>query len=102
MASERLADDRGGAALNGRPDLIGDALIEALRPIVVEIVREVVEEALQERIGQCKQWLTYGEAAERLGCTRDAVRMRVKRDRLVARRQGRRVYVSAESVDRLG
>jgi excisionase family DNA binding protein len=41
------------------------------------------------------------EAAERLGCTPDAVRMRVKRGRLDHRRQGRRVYVSAMSVDGL-
>ena len=44
-------------------------------------------------------WLTLEQAAERLGCSTDAVRMRAKRGRLSSRRQGRRVYVSRESVD---
>jgi excisionase family DNA binding protein len=44
-------------------------------------------------------WLTLEQAAGRLGCSTDAVRMRVKRGRLNHRRQGRRVYVSRESVD---
>lgn len=48
------------------------------------------------------KWLTLEQAAGRLGCSPDAVRMRVSRGRLESRHQGRRVYVSAESVDRLG
>jgi DNA-binding Lrp family transcriptional regulator len=47
-------------------------------------------------------WLTLAQAGRRLGCSPDAVRMRVKRGRLEGRRQGRRLYVSAESVERLG
>ena len=38
------------------------------------------------------------QAAERLGCSRDAVRMRANRGRLETRNHGRRVYVSAASV----
>jgi excisionase family DNA binding protein len=49
-----------------------------------------------------KQWLTLDEAALRLGISRDAVRMRAQRGRLLTRNHGRRVYVSAASVDRLG
>jgi excisionase family DNA binding protein len=47
------------------------------------------------------EWLTLEQAGNRLGCSVDAVRMRVKRGRLVARHQGRRVYVSRQSVDGL-
>jgi excisionase family DNA binding protein len=47
------------------------------------------------------RWLTLKQAAERLDCSADAVRMRVKRGRLEARREGRRVYVSRQSVDGL-
>lgn len=44
-------------------------------------------------------WLTLDQAADRLACTRDAVRMRAKRGRLETKRHGRRVYVSRASVD---
>lgn len=43
-------------------------------------------------------WLTIAAAADLLGCSPDAVRMRVKRGRLEARHEGRRVYVSRRSV----
>jgi excisionase family DNA binding protein len=56
----------------------------------------------ERRLSVEKPWLTFREAGERLGCSPDAVRMRVRRGRLHAEHQGRRVYVSAESVDRLG
>lgn len=49
-----------------------------------------------------RKWLTVAEAAERLACTPDAVRMRCSRGRLEHRRQGRRLYVAASSVDQLG
>lgn len=49
-----------------------------------------------------RPWLTVQEAAERLGCSPDAIRMRCSRGRLEHRRQGRRLYVSAASVDQLG
>jgi excisionase family DNA binding protein len=66
------------------------------------VARDVVRDELEERlIRERKRWLTLAEAAERLGCSRDAVRMRVRRGRLEHRYQGRRLYVSAESVDRL-
>jgi hypothetical protein len=47
------------------------------------------------------EWLTLEQAASRLGCTTDAVRMRAKRGRLSKRNQGRRVYVSRASADEL-
>lgn len=46
-------------------------------------------------------WLTYEQAAARLGCTPDAIRMRAKRGRLELRHHGRRAYVSRSSVDTL-
>lgn len=48
-----------------------------------------------------RRWLSVKEAAVELACSPDAVRMRVKRGRLDSQRQGRRLYVSAESVNRL-
>lgn len=47
------------------------------------------------------EWLTYEQAGELLGCSRDAVRMRAKRGRLEVRHHGRHAYVSRRSVDRL-
>jgi excisionase family DNA binding protein len=64
------------------------------------IARRAADLVLAE--SQRPEWLTLAQAAARLGCTSDAVRMRVKRGRLEARRQGRRLYVSAASVERLG
>jgi excisionase family DNA binding protein len=48
-----------------------------------------------------RPWLTVAEAAEVLGCSPDAVRMRARRGRLETRRQGRRLYVAARSVESL-
>jgi excisionase family DNA binding protein len=78
-----------------------DGLREVLRPLVVDVVRDEVADAVAERLGERKRWLTLAEAGERLGCSPDAVRMRVHRGRLKHRYQGRRLYVSAESVDQL-
>jgi excisionase family DNA binding protein len=74
--------------------IVGPDTLELLAVFVTEQIEEVLRRP--ER-----PWLTLDEAAERLGCSRDAVRMRVKRGRLEARHQGRRVYISADSVERL-
>lgn len=79
----------------------------ALAPELVNAIEELiagrVAEALAEASGRpAALWLTVEQAAERLSCSPDAVRMRVKRGRLEGRHQGRRVYVSAASVDSLG
>jgi excisionase family DNA binding protein len=76
-------------------------LRETLRPLVVDVIREEVAEQIRERLSERKSWLTLAEAAELLGCSPDAVRMRARRGRLEHRYQGRRLYVSAEAVDRL-
>lgn len=71
-----------------------------------ELRRELASVLRDElRLDACereKKWLTYDEAASRLGVSSDAVRMRARRGRLVTRNHGRRVYVSAASVDDLG
>jgi excisionase family DNA binding protein len=78
-----------------------DGMREVLRPLVVDVVREELDGLVEKRLAERKRWLTLAEAAERLGCTPDAVRMRARRGRLEYRYQGRRLYVSADSVDRL-
>ena len=78
-----------------------------LSPSIVDAIEELVElrvrEELAARDAQVEQrtWLTLEEAGLQLGCSADAVRMRIRRGRLESRRQGRRVYVSAASVERL-
>jgi excisionase family DNA binding protein len=89
--------------VSGRPELVaGSALLEALRPLVAELVEEELDRRLElEQRDTAPQWLTLEQAAARLGCSPDAVRMRARRGRLAYRHHGRRFYVSAESVDRL-
>ena len=73
-----------------------------LRELVREIVREELERQLAEIVPEDgSPWLTLDQAADRLACSVDAVRMRVKRGRLEARHHGRRVYVSRSSVDEI-
>ena len=85
--------------MNAR-DRLGAAVSAQLMELIDAYVDERVAQALAA-IDSRPPWLTLEQAAERLDCSRDAVRMRVKRGRLVARRDGRRVYVSRDSVDRL-
>lgn len=74
----------------------------ATHPRFEALVQARIEQALVQHEGRDRVWLTLKEAAERLGCSPDAVRMRVNRGRLDHRRQGRRLYVSAVSIERLG
>jgi len=73
----------------------------ATHPRFEAFVQARVDQALAQRERQSRAWLTLREAAERLGCTPDAVRMRIKRGRLEHRHHGRRLYVSAASVEQL-
>jgi excisionase family DNA binding protein len=77
------------------------ALTEALRKLVVAVVEQEVDRRI-DKLGRDTgpRWLTLEQAAARLGCSRDAVRMRARRGRLEHRYQGRRLYVSADAVDR--
>jgi excisionase family DNA binding protein len=79
--------------------IFGPELVEALEQLVDRRVAAAL--AALPTPDAAAPWLTLEQAAERLGCSTDAVRMRVKRGRLEPRRQGRRLYVSRESVDGL-
>lgn len=80
--------------------MLSPDLIDALEQLVIERIDDELA-----RTGVLKdeglRWLTIAQAAARLSCSPAAVRMRVKRGRLVARHHGRRVYVCAASVDNL-
>lgn len=86
-------------------DSRSEVLLDGLRPLIAELVEPLAERVaeLERQLDEvrAREWYTLDEAGDRLGCTRDAVRMRANRGRLEARRQGRRVYVSARSVDGL-
>lgn len=79
-----------------------DRLAAVLAPDVLDALEALVAEKVAvelTRIGTDRhnspRWLTLQQAAERLGCSPTAVRMRASRGRLVTRRHGRRVYVFA-------
>jgi len=76
-------------------------VVAALQGLVDRRVAAAMAAVQAESGSGAAPWLTLDQAAERLGCSPDAVRMRVKRGRLESRREGRRVYVSRESVDGL-
>lgn len=88
--------------MNGRDRLallLGPELLDALDSYVAE--RVAVALAATPTVEDGARWLTCEQAAKRLGCSAPAIRMRVKRGRLEHRRQGRRLYVSARSVNEL-
>jgi excisionase family DNA binding protein len=93
----RLVDENDARAR--LEQLLSPAAVDAIEALVEQRVREELA-ARETRTGD-RTWLTLKEAGDLLGCSADAVRMRVQRGRLESRRQGRRVYVSAASVERL-
>jgi hypothetical protein len=85
-----------------------DRLTTALAPEILDALEDLVAERVATEIAGLAasraddlKWLTLEQAGERLGCSSDAVRMRANRGRLETRQHGRRVYVSAASVDQL-
>jgi len=84
-----------------------ERLAAVLAPDLLDALDALVSERVADelaRLDACRdapRWLTLEQAAARLGCTAAAVRMRASRGRLQTRRHGRRVYVSAASVDEL-
>lgn len=84
-----------------------ERLAAVLAPELVDALDELVAERVASELARfdptrnCPRWLTLEQAAARLGCSPAAVRMRAARGRLQARHQGRRIYVSAASVDEL-
>lgn len=73
----------------------------ATHPRFEALVQARVQQVLAQHEKRDRVWLTLKEAVERLGCSPDAVRMRINRGRFDHRRQGRRLYVSAVSIDHL-
>jgi excisionase family DNA binding protein len=80
--------------------VLGAELIAAIDELVDERVAAAVAKLAPATNGE-PEWLTLEQAGERLNCSPDAVRMRLRRGRLEARNHGRRVYVSRRSVDGL-
>lgn len=83
-----------------------DRLAAVLAPDMLDALEALVAERVAVELAArpdpaVARWLTLDQAAERLGCSRDAVRMRASRGRLKTRHQGRRVYVSAAAVAEL-
>jgi hypothetical protein len=78
-------------------DLLELLLSAKLVAALEQHVREVAAQAVREELARQpqRQWLPVEQAAKRYGCTPEALRMRVKRGTVEARRQGRRLYVRA-------
>jgi hypothetical protein len=86
-----------------------DRLAAVLAPELVDAFEELVAERVAAELTRLEEerdngppWLTLEQAADRLGCSPDAVRMRASRGRLQTRRHGRRLYVSTASVAAFG
>ena len=73
---------------------IAAALVAALEPLVSQIVREEVARAEHEW-----RWRTPAQAGELLGISAAAVRQRVVRGQLPARRLEGRVYLDFNDLD---
>lgn len=83
-----------------------DRLAALLAPDVLDAIEDLVTVRVEEEMARRAtpdgpRWLTLEQAAQRLDCSPAAVRMRATRGRLQKRHQGRRLYVSAASVDEL-
>ena len=83
--------------------LLAPEVLHALDAYVRELAEEIAaKHQTNAEFAGGKPWLTVAEAAEALGCTEVAVRSRVRRGRLRARYQGRRLYVATASIIDLG
>jgi excisionase family DNA binding protein len=81
-----------------------DNLDALLGPTLVAAIERLVDERVALAVAGLQvpappaPWLTVAQAAALLGCSPEAVRMRIRRGRLETRRQGRCLYVSRASV----
>jgi Helix-turn-helix domain len=85
---------------------LGSVLSEEVLGLVDAYVHDLVRRVVREELAasEClerRSWYSVDAAASRLGISPAAVRMRARRGRLETRRQGRRLYISAASVDEL-
>jgi hypothetical protein len=85
--------------VSGRPELaVGEAFLEALRPLVAELVELELERRLAELNGP--DWLTLEEAADHYRTTPVALRARARRGQLPgAVRDGSRWLVDRRAYD---
>jgi hypothetical protein len=81
-----------------RSDLLGLLLSAEIVAALDEHVRDVVRETVRDEIDRQdgRQWIPVPEAAKVYGCSPAALRMRVKRGTVEARRQGSRLFVRAD------
>jgi hypothetical protein len=87
--------------MNDRTDLLELLLSSELVVALTEHVREIAAEVVRDELARQSQWrwLPVAEAAKQFGCTPAALRMRVKRRTVEARRQGRRLYIRVDPTD---
>jgi excisionase family DNA binding protein len=85
------------SAPSGRPGVTGNGnLDELLGPELITAITRLVDERVARAVAELgvpappSSWLTVPQAAELLGCSEDAVRMRIQRGRLTVSTQGRR------------
>lgn len=80
-----------------------DRLINEVAELFAEKLAPLIAAELGPKMAEAAspKWIDMNEAGRRLGISANAVRSRVARGRLVTKHHGRRIYVSAESVDRL-
>lgn len=93
--------NRAPTAVHRLEALLAPGVVHALQDLVDERVRAELGSNAARGAGLARRWLTIPEAALALGCSPDAIRMRVARGRLEHRRQGRRVYISAAAINDL-
>ena len=84
------APQKGRQRVTGRPELVTEALLEVLRPLVAELVAEELERREQ---APTVEWLTVDEYAQRRKTTRGAVLKRLERGRIRSD-EGRRPAVA--------
>ena len=68
--------------MTGRPELVTEALLEVLRPLVAELVAEELERRERREQAPTVEWLTVDEYAQRRKTTRGAVLKRLERGRI--------------------
>jgi Helix-turn-helix domain len=86
-----------GAGHLSEADHLIATLVQTLHPVIRGIVREEVRVVVEERL---PRWLTVEQASERIGIGPSAVRERIRRGLLPARKWQARWYVDSDEIDR--
>jgi hypothetical protein len=87
--------------VNEGSDLLGLVLSPELLAALDAHVRALVAEAVREELDRQppRRWLSLADAAEARGTTQVALRARIRRGTVEARREGRRLYVRCDPDD---